>query len=601
MTSNPAVPRLTTCCGSIGAAAAEEASIGTDTTGGATTTGVSGVGSLTAGTSGVGWLTTGTSGVGTLAATIVVRENINTADLAQPLVIPPSQYFEGIDGPWSTFNLRVGTPEQDVRVTISTASPETLVVLSEYGCSTKLFGTVPAGCASSRGMMFSPNTSSTWIDNGFFGINQDGVGLEANLGYSQAANFGTDTVGLGLVAGANGVTLKNQTVGGIASTSPFYLGIFGLGTQPANLSSLELKQVYGQLIFGGYDTSRFTSNSVSFTLAQDVTRDIVVSLQSISYSGTAQTSLLASPILIFIDSTDPNLWLPETACQQFETAFGLTLDGTTGLYLINDSHHQTVLTENAQVRFRLSDTPTGGEAVTIVLPYSAFDLQAEYPMVTNSSRYFPLKRAANETQYTLGRTFLQEAYLTVDYERGNFSVSSCSWVEGAAANVVTITSKGSAVGNSGTTGSPESTKSGLSTGAIAGISVAAAVIVLALAIGGFFLLKRQRQKQASIQTITSVDPNDDDAIIADSKSIQSHQLSNFGEVPKHELNDTQIYQMHAGDEPSHELNDTQIYQIQDAGGVVNQESRGHVAYELTGSEVHRVELDGAEKSKPTSP
>lgn len=119
--------------------------------------------------------------------------------------------------------MRVGTPEQDVRVTISTTSPETLVVLSEYGCSTKVFATVPAGCASSRGMMFSPNTSSTWIDNGFFGINQDGVGLEANLGYSQAANFGTETLGLGLVAGANGVTLENQTVGGIASTSPFYL------------------------------------------------------------------------------------------------------------------------------------------------------------------------------------------------------------------------------------------------------------------------------------------------------------------------------------------------------------------------------------------
>ncbi|OBT49326.1 hypothetical protein VE00_00357 [Pseudogymnoascus sp. WSF 3629] len=574
---------------------------------------------------------------------VVVRENINTVDLAQPLVIPPSQYFEGIDGPWSTFNLRVGTPEQDVRVTISTTSPETLVVLSEYGCSTKVFATIPAGCASSRGMMFSPNTSSTWIDNGFFGINQNGVGLETNLEYVQAADFGTETVGLGLVAGANGVTLKNQTVGGIASTSPFYLGIFGLGTQPANLSSLgnstgptyftslknqnvipslswsytagamyRLKQVYGQLIFGGYDTSRFTSNSVSFTLAQDVSRDIVVSLQSISYSGTAQASLLASPILIFIDSTDPNIWLPETACKQFETAFGLTLDATTGLYLVNDSHHQTLLAENAQVRFRLADTPTGGEAVTIVLPYSAFDLKAEYPMVANSTRYFPLKKAANETQYTLGRTFLQEAYLTVDYERGNFSVSSCSWVEGAAANVVTITSKDFAVvssgtpsttGSAGTTGSPESMKSGLSTGAIAGISVAAAVIVLALAIGGFLFLKKQRQKQASMQTITSVDPNDDDANIADSKSIQSHQLSNLGEVPmpkhEYELNDTQIYQMHAGDEPTHELNDTQIYQMQDAGGVVNPGS-GHVAYELTGSEVPRVELNAAEKSKPTS-
>ena len=162
-------------------------------------------------------------------------------------------------------------------------------------------------------------------------------------------------------------------------------------------------------IFGGYDTSRFTSNSVSFTLAQDVTRDIVVALQSISYSGTVQTSLLSSPILIFIDSTETNLWLPESACQQFVSAFGLTLDNTTGLYLVNESHHQTLLTENAQVSFGLSDSLSGGEVVHIVLPYSAFGLKAEYPMVTNSSNYFPLKKAANDTQYTLGRTFLQEA------------------------------------------------------------------------------------------------------------------------------------------------------------------------------------------------
>jgi hypothetical protein len=29
--------------------------------------------------------------------------------------------------------------------------------------------------------------------------------------------------------------------------------------------------------------------------------------------------------------------------------------------------------------------------------------------VKNTTSYFPLKRAANDTQYTLGRAFLQEA------------------------------------------------------------------------------------------------------------------------------------------------------------------------------------------------
>lgn len=167
--------------------------------------------------------------------------------------------------------------------------------------------------------------------------------------------------------------------------------------------------MFGQLIFSGYDTSRFTENSVSFTMADDVTRDLVVVLQSIGYSGSNSATLLSDPIDIYIDSTDPNLWLPDAVCDAFEEAFGLELDKITGLYLVNDTHHTTLLNSGAEVSFRLSDVRSGGDTVRIVLPYDAFDLMAEYPLVDNTSYYFPLKRAANATQYTLGRTFLQEA------------------------------------------------------------------------------------------------------------------------------------------------------------------------------------------------
>lgn len=71
----------------------------------------------------------------------------------------------------------------------------------------------------SRGNLFNPNESSSWYDLGLFGINQDGVGLEANLGYDVRAEFATDTVGLGLT----GPKLENQTVAGVADAKPFYL------------------------------------------------------------------------------------------------------------------------------------------------------------------------------------------------------------------------------------------------------------------------------------------------------------------------------------------------------------------------------------------
>ncbi|KAK0701080.1 hypothetical protein B0H67DRAFT_566965 [Lasiosphaeris hirsuta] len=144
-------------------------------------------------------------------------------------------------------------------------------------------------------------------------------------------------------------------------------------------------------------------------MAEDITRDLVVVLQSISYSGSRSATLLSNPISIMIDSTDPSIWLPEEACNAFEEAFGLTLDEESGLYLVNDTHRNKLLDSSAEVSFRLSDVQSGGETVTVVLPYAAFDLTAEPPLVKSTSHYFPLKRASNSTQFTLGRTFLQEA------------------------------------------------------------------------------------------------------------------------------------------------------------------------------------------------
>jgi Eukaryotic aspartyl protease len=166
---------------------------------------------------------------------------------------------------------------------------------------------------------------------------------------------------------------------------------------------------YGQLIFGGYDSSRFTSTSASFTLAQDINRDIVVAIQSITYSGTTQETLLSIPIFAFIESTDPNIWLPEAACKAFEEAFGLSIDKTTGLYLMNATHYAQLVATSPEVIFTLANGLSGGETVNIVLPFNAFSLSASYPFTPKDTYYFPLKKAANDSQYTLGRAFLQEA------------------------------------------------------------------------------------------------------------------------------------------------------------------------------------------------
>lgn len=110
------------------------------------------------------------------------------------------------------------------------------------------------------------------------------------------------------------------------------------------------------------------------------------------------------------------------------------------MYFVDDTLHQSLIARNPNITFQIGNSQTGGPTVDIVLPYASFDVPAYYPLVLNTTRYFPLSRATNESQYTLGRTFLQEAYLIANYEHSNFSVSQARFEEGLAENIVAIPS-----------------------------------------------------------------------------------------------------------------------------------------------------------------
>lgn len=160
---------------------------------------------------------------------------------------------------------------------------------------------------------------------------------------------------------------------------------------------------------GGYDASRFVSQSLSFSFNEEDARDLTVLIEDITtINNSTVTSLLPNHISAYIDSTVPHIWLPMESCALFEETFGLSYDDQTGLYLLNDSQHTALKSLNPNITFTLSNL-TAGLSVNITLPYAAFDLSVLHPIVANSSRYFPLKRASNYSQYTLGRTFLQEA------------------------------------------------------------------------------------------------------------------------------------------------------------------------------------------------
>ena len=224
-------------------------------------------------------------------------------------------------------------------------------------------------------------------------------------------------------------------------------------------------------------------------MGADFSRDLLVSLRTISYDTLGSSPLLASSIDILIDSMVSQIWLPVDVCQAFEQEFNLTWNSTAEVYLVDDDVHKALLAQNPTFTFTVGASGnTTGETVDIVLPYAAFDLNISANLANPAARYFPLKQAQNSSQYTLGRAFLQEAYVVADFERHNFSVSQASFpATSVPQRVVSIEAPGS---------DPSSSSSSrLSKGAIAGIVVGAAVILAVILGLSIWRLKRKRQQE----------------------------------------------------------------------------------------------------------
>ncbi|ORX94933.1 aspartic peptidase domain-containing protein [Clohesyomyces aquaticus] len=428
--------------------------------------------------------------------------------------IAPSGDFDGNDGLWSTFPFRIGNPPQAVKLLIATSGQETWAITPDACAVTD------STCRNGRGYLFNISASTTWEKKGAYQLSD-----ESNLGYVGNGSYGFDTILTGW-EGQHGLTVNHSIVAGTKSQD-FYLGQFGLSPRPTNFTDFEdsypsfltlLKKssqistlsygytagahyrnggTHASLTVGGYDVARFNSSNVSFAFTPVTYRDIVVGISSISITGPKSGShnVLSPPVFAYVDAATPHIWLPESACKYFESDLGLLYDDSSGLYLVSPTLHDTLLANNYSVTFELFQKDT--KSVEISLPYTAFDLQVSdtYPGVKNKSYYFPIRRAKNETQYTLGRTFLQEAYMVVDYEQQNFSISPCTW-DGGDKRIVAIVAPGSNNTNTTITHNTDAKASmHLPTPAIIGITIGALVAVV-LAFGMFFVVGKWRRKRS---------------------------------------------------------------------------------------------------------
>jgi hypothetical protein len=325
---------------------------------------------------------------------------------------------------------------------------------------------------------------------------QDLVSAQQYLLEVQSAGFFVGIFGLAVGhVGSNGTTQSTLLSASAKGTIPSYSYSYTAGSASglyihhrlgSKLTPVTVKS-NGSLILGGFDASRFDpTTTASFRMPYPANTTLVVCLQLITIldTSTEMWPLPTKPGIphhFRIDSVQPQISLPLDACTLFEKAFNLTWDDALQLYTIDQTTRIRLLQENAKVRFTLNEDCTG-EGKPFTMSYAAFDLQLLPPLVNTTTYYFPLKRATDPAHYILGRAFLQEAYLIVDYERSNFSISQAC-VSGGEEIVVPIYNSTYAPPIAGSTPAakpPEATSTSAkpSKGAYAGIGVGVGLLVL---------------------------------------------------------------------------------------------------------------------------
>ncbi|KAI4605557.1 hypothetical protein J4E83_010550 [Alternaria metachromatica] len=316
--------------------------------------------------------------------------------MAGALSLAASGGWFGNDGSWSTFLVHVGSPPQTFNVLPATQAANIWLPIADE-CMRLQNGS--ASCGNSRGVTpfqqrpspgFQANMSSTWKTIGLYEL---GMGRIHEINGNGLQGF--DSVEL------NDFTMEGQAITAYASPG-FWIGQMGLSPLPLNFSetisspslmsalkdeghipslsygyqagaSYRKTRIPASLVLGGYDLSR-SSEPLTVDINSDLSKALTVGLQDIIVTDSLNGTLSMvdnERILAPIDSSIPDMWLPKSVCDRFESAFGLEYHERSG------------------------------------------------------------------SQYAIGRAFLQEAYIGVDFEAGTFNVSAAKW-DDVKPEIVTI-------------------------------------------------------------------------------------------------------------------------------------------------------------------
>ncbi|KAK8131193.1 hypothetical protein PG984_007631 [Apiospora sp. TS-2023a] len=325
-----------------------------------------------------------------------------------------------------------------------------------------------------------------------------------------------------------------------------------------HIGSAGTPSVKGALHFGGYDQNRVLGKILTSPdgyykplRLKDIAIKVVDGASPWSF-GLTQDGLLAQGnasigpqgISTMVDGCSPYLTLPRSTCDALAGHLPVTYDAGLGLYMwnTNDAKYSQIVSSASALEFTFLGS-SNTDLVPISVPFRHLNLTLDKPLVQNPQPYFPC--FTGSSNFTLGRAFLQDAFVGANWgtktwfmaqapgpivpeakvvkfsssDARSIDASNNDWKESWSGYWTALTpaqaSGSSAVAPPKDTANPNNTnntnskntdenKSGLSTGAKAGIGVGAGVGGLALiAASAFFFLRSRRQpeKKASAESV----------------------------------------------------------------------------------------------------
>ncbi|KAI1075554.1 acid protease [Whalleya microplaca] len=491
---------------------------------------------------------------------------LSVAAATSPVGVPWSDKVFGPDGPWQAVEVTVG---RDQKISLYPGHEFQSFILTNSYCD---HNNTPACYATQAGLY---NSAKSEIDQ---------TGSTGSIQWRPGPDYmmGMDLVGDAATMWVDNMQVGGQT---IASTSialldasyleypdgrwqPLTVGCLGIGapktvnqsftmnTGPAINASLipgylwEQNQIAsmsfamhigsanhmsGSLYFGGYDQNLIVGDIL--TESGDYTK--MISLRDISINvvdgaspwkfeslggllASGNSSINSGGIQVAIDGCSPYLSLPKSTCDAIANNLPVTYNEDFGLYFWNTDnakYSQIVRSASALEFTFLGNTNT--KNITISVPFRHLNLTLTEPLVDHDIQYFPCF-TGNPNRYTLGRAFLQDAYVAANWNPSTWwlaqapgpnippssiiellendkeiKASSNDWKESWSGSWTALSADeadgSDAVSPTGTAVPPST---GLSTGARAGIGVGVGIAGLIILGAITFFLRRRKATQS---------------------------------------------------------------------------------------------------------